>query len=145
MSTIHPFRHSSPPSPRMQWLVPWNRGQGTNGGPRGLVCLWKQPPIPRSLINQAGFIESGRVLWCPSHVSFQSPPEGSHGSTFTHGAQGRCACGGEGEPQRKTHAATERRERERARVEKEVLREREDVPEEIGASKTNVYLETMLH
>lgn len=90
--SIHPSI-LPPPSPPMQWLVPWNWGQGTNGGPCGLVCLWKQPPPhTHSLLSykSSRLIESGRVLWCPSHVSFQSPSEGSHGSTFTHWAQGRC-------------------------------------------------------
>lgn len=89
--------HSSTP---VQRFVPWNRGQGTNGGPHGLVCFWKQHPSPCSLINQAGFILNGRVLWCPSHVSFQSLSDGSHGSTFTDWEQGRCVCRGEHETNR---------------------------------------------
>lgn len=48
-----------------------------------LCVTGNNPPNPCSLINQAGFILSGRVLWCPSHVSFQSP-DGLKAHTVPH-------------------------------------------------------------
>ena len=114
----HPSIHSSVHLLPLHLCCSWFHETGVKVLMEDLVALYasgKHYPTttttPCSLINQAGFTASVRVLWCPSHVSFQSPSEGSHGSTFTHWTQGRSVCGSECETQKGERQTEKKSER----------------------------------